>query len=144
MSFAKGAFQWGWRLGLFTLSYVGFTTGVSVYRGKSGIIEYVAAGAITGTVYKFASGPRGMIVGCLLGTALGTIAGTTSYGITKLTGMSLEETRYWQYQWKMKRDSQIQSAYQKQSKSADDKFLEERDSKIFKAQHKQIVDETET
>jgi hypothetical protein len=43
------------------------TTSVSVYRGYSSILEYVAAGCITGALYKFNMGLAGMAVGGGLG-----------------------------------------------------------------------------
>jgi hypothetical protein len=44
------------------------TTSISVYRGYSSILEYVAAGFITGALYKFNMGLAGMAVGGGLGT----------------------------------------------------------------------------
>jgi len=44
------------------------TTSISVYRGYSSILEYVAAGCITGAIYKFNMGLAGMAVGGGLGT----------------------------------------------------------------------------
>jgi Tim17/Tim22/Tim23 family. len=44
------------------------TTSISVYRGYSSILEYVAAGCITGTLYKCNMGLAGMAVGGGLGT----------------------------------------------------------------------------
>ncbi|GFG34337.1 hypothetical protein Cfor_08958 [Coptotermes formosanus] len=94
IAFGKGAFRWGWRLGLFTGSYVLLTTSVSVYRGYSSILEYVAAGCITGALYKFNMGLAGMAVGGGLGGVLGGIAGLVSLTILKLSGMSMEEWGY--------------------------------------------------
>jgi hypothetical protein len=44
------------------------TTSISVYRGYSSILEYAAAGCITGALYKFNMGLAGMAVGGGLGT----------------------------------------------------------------------------
>jgi hypothetical protein len=44
------------------------TTSISVYRGHSSILEYVAAGGFTGGLYKCNMGLRGMAVGGGLGT----------------------------------------------------------------------------
>lgn len=104
VAFGKGAFRWGWRLGLFTGTYVLLTTSISVYRGYSSILEYAAAGCITGALYKFNMGLAGMAVGGGLGGVLGGIAGLVSLSILKLSGMSMEEVRYWQYQWKEDRN----------------------------------------
>jgi hypothetical protein len=43
------------------------TTSISVYRGYSSILEYVAAGCITGALYKLNMGLAGMAVGGGLG-----------------------------------------------------------------------------
>lgn len=99
-AFGKGAFRFGWRLALFSTSFVGLSTMLQVYRGKYGIVEYVAAGGLTGFMYKFNMGPRGWIVGGALGSALGLICGGTTVGLLNLAGLSIEEARYWQYQWK--------------------------------------------
>ncbi|XP_042864880.1 RPII140-upstream gene protein-like [Penaeus japonicus] len=100
MGFARGAWMWGWRLGLFCGSFTFCTTAISVYRGKSSVIEYAAAGGITGALYKFKQGPRATIAGCIIGSALGSLAGSVSLGIMYLTGTSMEEVRYWQHKWK--------------------------------------------
>jgi hypothetical protein len=44
------------------------TTSISVYRGYSSVLEYAAAGCITGALYKFNMGLAGMAVGGGLGT----------------------------------------------------------------------------
>jgi len=44
------------------------TTSISVYRGYSSILEYAAAGCITGALYKLNMGLAGMAVGGGLGT----------------------------------------------------------------------------
>ncbi|XP_064081084.1 RPII140-upstream gene protein-like [Macrobrachium nipponense] len=100
IGFFRGAWMWGWRLGLFTGSLVFITTTISVYRGKSSILEYITAGTLTGMVYKFKSGPKAMIAGGAVGGFLGTIAGSISLALMYVTGTSMEEIRYWQYKWK--------------------------------------------
>ncbi|XP_071549883.1 uncharacterized protein 140up isoform X2 [Panulirus ornatus] len=100
LGFARGAWMWGWRLGLFCGSFMFFTTVVSVYRGKSALLEYVTAGSTTGLLYKFKQGPRAMVAGGIIGGALGTIAGLSNLAIIYLTGISMDEARYWQYRWK--------------------------------------------
>ena len=107
VGFAKGAFKWGWRLGLFTGTYVLLTTTIAVYRGHSSLIEYIVAGGVTGATYKCGLGLRGIIVGGGLGSVLGGIAGLASLGILKMSGMTMEEIRYWQYQWKQERERQF-------------------------------------
>ena len=59
------------------------TTVIAVYRGKSSMYEYIAAGLITGGCYKTNMGLKGMAAGGLVGGALGTIAGGLSLGPIK-------------------------------------------------------------
>jgi len=124
INFAKGAIKWGWRLALFTSTYVGIVTTISVYRGKSSIYEYVAAGAVAGAMYKVNTGLRGMTVGGLLGIGLGGVAGAISLVVLKFSGTSMEEVRYWQYNWKKDRDQSITAAELKNSLSERDPLLD--------------------
>ncbi|XP_072384294.1 complex I assembly factor TIMMDC1, mitochondrial [Diabrotica undecimpunctata] len=103
ISFGKGAFKWGWRLTLFSTSFVAISTMIQVYKGSYGISEYTIAGTTTGALYKFNMGPRGWIVGGALGGVLGTVCGGVTCGILKLAGISMEEARYWQKNWKQSR-----------------------------------------
>lgn len=88
----------------------GIVTTMSVYRGKSSIYEYLTAGTVTGSMYKVNMGLRGMAVGGLLGCGLGGVAGVLSLLLIKVSGTSMEEVRYWQYQWKSNRDKNIHAA----------------------------------
>lgn len=90
---------------------------MSVYRGKSSIWEYVAAGSSTGALFRMNMGLRGMAAGAIVGAGLGIFAGTASLGVMKLSGTSMEEVRYWQYQWHKKRIDLEQAGYAKQMKS---------------------------
>lgn len=100
--------------------FSGITTALSTYRGKNGVIEHVLAGGLTGMLYKFPTGPRAALVGGGLGSnfiyydlhkiqfnfqglALGTIGGLVTVGLLNLSGMSMEEVRYWNYKWKESR-----------------------------------------
>lgn len=85
-------------------------TTISVYRGKSSIIEYLSAGAVAGSMYKINTGLRGMTVGCILGLGLGGLAGGASLLLLKVSGTSMEEVRYWQYNWKLEREAAKRAA----------------------------------
>ncbi|XP_037026165.1 RPII140-upstream gene protein [Bradysia coprophila] len=126
VNFAKGAVRWGWRLSMFTTTYVGIATTISVYRGKSSIYEYLAAGLLTGSMYKVNGGLRGMTVGGLLGCGLGGLAGICSLLVLKASGKSMEEVRYWQYNWKRERDMIEMEADLANSISEKDPLLEQR------------------
>lgn len=90
---------------------------MSVYRGKSSIWEYIAAGSSTGALFRMNMGLRGMVAGGIVGGALGIFAGGASMGLMKLSGTSMDEVRYWQYQWHKKRIDLEQAGYAKQAKS---------------------------
>lgn len=92
---------------------------IAVYRGKSSMIEYIAAGAITGGTYKFNLGLRGITAGMIVGGVLGTIGGGVSLLILKSTGMTMEEVRYWQYKWRSHRDDAINDSFKFQLKGTD-------------------------
>uniref|UniRef100_A0A1B0GMI0 Complex I assembly factor TIMMDC1, mitochondrial n=1 Tax=Phlebotomus papatasi TaxID=29031 RepID=A0A1B0GMI0_PHLPP len=135
MSFAKGAFRWGWRLGLFTSTYVGFITMVSVYRGKSSIYEYILAGTAAGAMYKMNLGLRGMVAGGAVGCALGTVGGLLSVTLLRATGMSMEEVRYWQYKWKVDRQTMIQANLPSSANAEKDPILEAHEERFGKGIH---------
>ncbi|ALC45552.1 140up [Drosophila busckii] len=116
VNFAKGGFKWGWRVGLFTTSYLGIITCISVYRGKSSIYEYLAAGTLTGGLYKVNMGLRGMAAGGIIGGFMGGVAGAASLLLMKASGTSMEEVRYWQYKWRQQRDDTVNDAFRDQAK----------------------------
>ncbi|XP_058813365.1 RPII140-upstream gene protein [Topomyia yanbarensis] len=130
VNFAKGAFKWGWRLALFTTSYIGIQTIISVYRGKSSIYEYLVAGATTGALYKFKMGLKGMTSGGVIGFAFGGIAGALSLAILKASGTTMEEVRFWQYKWRANRDHMINESIKKQTSAERDILLENHHAKF--------------
>jgi len=132
VNFAKGGFKWGWRVGLFTTSYFGIITCISVYRGKSSIYEYLAAGTITGALYKVNMGLRGMTAGGVIGGAMGGFAGIFSLLLLRLSGTSMEEVRYWQYKWRLNRDEQVRQAFkvQAEKESKTPELLKSHDEKV--------------
>lgn len=85
-------------------------TTISVYRGRSSLVEYVSAGAVAGSLYKVNMGLRGMAVGGLLGGGIGGVAGCASLLLLHVSGTSMEEVRYWQYRWRENRDRNIHLA----------------------------------
>ncbi|KAK8726654.1 hypothetical protein OTU49_009975 [Cherax quadricarinatus] len=113
LGFARGAWMWGWRLGLFCGSFMLLSTTISVYRGKPSVLEYLAAGSITGSLYKLKQGPRAIVAGGMIGGALGTLAGCINLAILYITGTSMEEVRYWQYEWKKEYQEKTHKAIRK-------------------------------
>jgi complex I assembly factor TIMMDC1 len=114
--------------------FSGIVTLMSVYRGKSSIWEYLAAGSATGAVYKLNMGLRGMAAGGIVGLAFGGVAGGVSLGVMKMTGTTMEEVRYWQYKWKTDRDVMINDLMKDQPELKDpmmDKHDEELGEEIL-------------
>ncbi|XP_017021571.1 RPII140-upstream gene protein [Drosophila kikkawai] len=134
VNFAKGGFKWGWRVGLFTTSYFGIITCISVYRGKSSIYEYLAAGSLTGSLYKMNLGLRGMAAGGIIGGFLGGVAGVASLLLMKASGTSMEEVRYWQYKWRLERDDNIQQAFKKMTEGDEPELFKVHDEKMTEQQ----------
>ncbi|KAH8388360.1 hypothetical protein KR093_005109 [Drosophila rubida] len=130
VNFAKGGFKWGWRVGLFTTSYFGIITLISVYRGKSAIYEYLAAGSITGAVYKLNLGLRGMASGGIIGGFMGGVAGVASLLLMKASGTSMEEVRYWQYKWRVQRDDTINQAFKNQAQKDAPELFKAHDDRV--------------
>lgn len=65
---------------------------------------------------------------CFSGSFLGLIAGTVSYGLLWMTGTSMKEIKYWQHEWKQKRDAPIMNEYQRLK--YDDELLQSHMQKI--------------
>ncbi|XP_046743252.1 RPII140-upstream gene protein [Diprion similis] len=110
IGFGKGAYHWAWRIALVTGSFVLLTTSVAVYRGKSSLLEYVTAGTITGGMYKTMLGPRAMLVGGAVGGVFGGVTGALTLALLKLSGTTMEEMRYWQYNWKENKEKPFKNA----------------------------------
>jgi gas vesicle protein len=96
------------------IPFSSFVTCISVYRGKSSVLEHTVAGIMTGSMYKINLGLRGMVAGGLVGGVLGTMAGTVTYGVLLLTGKTMEELRQYQYQWSSTRKEATFEATKKQ------------------------------
>lgn len=97
LEFYRGAWRFGWRMAFFSGIYVLIAMGGSVYRNKFGITEQVAAGALSGSVFKMNMGLKGTLAGCFLGSVLGAASGCSTYFLTKSFGVTMPEFRYWQH-----------------------------------------------
>lgn len=92
-------------------------------------------------------GPRGMTAGAAVGAALGIVSGGVSIGLIKLSGVTMEETRYWQYKWKTERIEAYKEGFDKNMKGTpyykSDPMQEFHDAKIVdsKIELNQLADE---
>lgn len=79
---------------------------------------------MTGGAFRMNLGLKGLAAGAIVGAFMGGVAGGMSLGIMRLTGTSMEEVRYWQYQWHKKRiDSELE-AFAKGIKQDDNPLLD--------------------
>lgn len=113
VSFARGAYHWGWRLGIFTGTFSLISTTLSVYRDESSIADYVTGGIITGAIYKANLGPAAMLVGAGLGGALSLFGGILIFSILKLTGLTMQDIRKSLYKIREARQDQMNQAIDK-------------------------------
>ncbi|XP_072940271.1 complex I assembly factor TIMMDC1, mitochondrial [Epargyreus clarus] len=127
VAFAKGAYHWGWRLGMFSGLFGLFTTTLSVYRGDNSLVDYVSAGAITGALYKANLGPAAMVVGAGLGAALSLIGGLLIFGVLKVTGRSMDDIRASMYKLKIARKEQYDQAVEKSAVEKHDNLTRHHD-----------------
>ncbi|KAI5643803.1 tim17/Tim22/Tim23/Pmp24 family domain-containing protein [Phthorimaea operculella] len=184
IAFAKGAARWGWRLGTFTGLFSLTATTISIYRGDTSLVEYLAAGTLTGAVYRCNLGLAATIVGaglvyrcnlglaativgaglvyrsdifivqylaagtltgavyrCNLGLAativgaglgatLSLIAGTAVIGILKATGFSMADIRAALHKVKEAREEQMNQAMEKASEIKNDELTKNHDAAL--------------
>ena len=81
LGFFQYGCRWGWRAGLYSGIYSTTLTAMSIGRDKEDALNYIAAGATTGTVYKIFSGFRGIIVGAVFGAGICVPIGLTMQGL---------------------------------------------------------------
>ncbi|XP_041976650.1 RPII140-upstream gene protein [Aricia agestis] len=130
LSFAKGAYHWGWRLGLFSGMFSFIATSISVYRDDSTIVEYVIAGAMTGALYKANLGTAAMLVGGLLGGVLSTVGGLVILGLLKISGLSMAEIRASLYRIREARQEQMNQGAEKTATEKHDDLTRHHDKII--------------
>ncbi|XP_002738575.1 complex I assembly factor TIMMDC1, mitochondrial-like [Saccoglossus kowalevskii] len=91
--------RWGWRVAALAGMFQGGSLIIALYRNKVDVLNYIAAAGISGSLYKTALGPRGMVAGGILGAVLGVPVGFSLVSLQKLAGEDvLEKFR------RMKRD----------------------------------------
>lgn len=61
------------------------------FRGETGVMEYSFGGLISGALYKFSLGPKGMFSGGFFGAFLGTVGGALIYTLTKITDFETDD-----------------------------------------------------
>ncbi|KAL0277200.1 UNVERIFIED_CONTAM: hypothetical protein PYX00_004564 [Menopon gallinae] len=93
-AFTKGGTIAGAKGFILSGTFITTSTLVSTYRGKSGILEWMAAGSATSALMRWNLGIKGMISGCVSGGITGTIVGIVIYLGLKLTGNTISDIKY--------------------------------------------------
>lgn len=83
---------------------------MSTFRGEPGVLEFTTGGLLTGAFYKFGLGPRGMISGGFFGGFLGTVTGLMIYGLSKITGVTMNDVYQMAYGYFQFKDSNFHKA----------------------------------
>ncbi|XP_017586913.1 PREDICTED: complex I assembly factor TIMMDC1, mitochondrial [Corvus brachyrhynchos] len=92
-SFIRYGWRWSWRVTAFTTIFNVVSTGLSVYRDKTTISNFAAAGAFTGSLFRMHLGLQGLAGGIVFGTAFGIPAGGLLMAMYGLAGETLQEKR---------------------------------------------------
>ncbi|XP_067402415.1 complex I assembly factor TIMMDC1, mitochondrial isoform X2 [Emydura macquarii macquarii] len=91
--FIRYGWRWSWRIATFVAIFNTVCTGLSVYRNKTTLSHFVAAGAFTGGLFRMHLGLSRMAGGSVFGAMFGIPAGGLMMAMQKLAGETLEEKR---------------------------------------------------
>lgn len=91
--FLRYGWRWSWRVSLIVTLFSSVSTGLSVYRDKDALSNYVAAGAVTVGLFRLNLGLRGLVAGSIIGAVLGIPVGAMVVGLQSLTGETTRERR---------------------------------------------------
>ncbi|XP_051636238.1 complex I assembly factor TIMMDC1, mitochondrial [Manacus candei] len=92
-SFIRYGWRWSWRVATFATIFNMVSTGLSVYRDKTTVSNFAAAGGFTGALFRMHLGLQGLAGGLVFGTAFGVPAGALLIALHGLTGETLQEKR---------------------------------------------------
>ncbi|XP_034007110.1 complex I assembly factor TIMMDC1, mitochondrial [Trematomus bernacchii] len=91
--FVRYGWRWSWRVAAFVTLFNSVSTGLSVYRDKNAVSHYVAAGAVTGGLFRLNLGPGGLLAGTLIGVVLGLPTGALIVGMRSMAGDNSRDQR---------------------------------------------------
>ncbi|XP_055020470.1 complex I assembly factor TIMMDC1, mitochondrial isoform X2 [Boleophthalmus pectinirostris] len=99
--FVRYGWRWSWRVAAFVTLFNTVSTGLSVYRDKSKLSHYAAAGAVTGGLFRLNLGLGGLVAGSIIGAVLGygwllslkAPAGLMIISMQSLSGETVRERR---------------------------------------------------
>ncbi|XP_025896430.1 complex I assembly factor TIMMDC1, mitochondrial [Nothoprocta perdicaria] len=92
-SFIRYGWRWSWRVAAFVAIFNTVSTGLSVYRNKTAVSNFAAAGAFTGGLFRMHLGLQGLVGGSVFGVAFGIPAGGLLMVMQSFAGETLQERR---------------------------------------------------
>ena len=110
------------RTGVYAGIYSTTLTALSVGRDKDDAMNYIIAGATTGTIYKVFSGFRGIITGAILGAGICTPIGLGMQALGYFIPYEkvLRETREMEKEKKQKQFKTVESIVDRMEKELED------------------------
>nr|XP_020447870.1 complex I assembly factor TIMMDC1, mitochondrial [Monopterus albus]XP_020447872.1 complex I assembly factor TIMMDC1, mitochondrial [Monopterus albus] len=91
--FVRYGWRWSWRVAAFVTIFNSVSTGLSVYRDKYTLSHYVAAGAVTGGLFRLNLGMGALVAGAVIGAVLGVPTGALIISLQSLAGETVQERR---------------------------------------------------
>ncbi|XP_072318062.1 complex I assembly factor TIMMDC1, mitochondrial [Eucyclogobius newberryi] len=91
--FVRYGWRWSWRVAAFVTLFNTVSTGLSVYRDKSPVSHFAAAGAVTGGLFRLNLGLGGLVAGSVIGAVLGIPAGLMIISMQSLSGETIRKRR---------------------------------------------------
>ncbi|XP_077198422.1 complex I assembly factor TIMMDC1, mitochondrial [Paroedura picta] len=91
--FVRYGWRWSWRVAAFVAIFNTVSISLSVYRDKTSLSHFAAAGAASGGLFRFHLGLGGFAAGSIFGALLGVPAGGLVMVIQKLSGETIVERR---------------------------------------------------
>jgi hypothetical protein len=70
LGFVRHGSKWGWKIGMFAGIFSGCNILLSVYRDKESPLNMMAAGGVSGTLFRIRDGIKPAVGGCVLGVLL--------------------------------------------------------------------------
>ncbi|NXP49318.1 TIDC1 factor, partial [Heliornis fulica] len=92
-SFIRYGWRWSWRVAVFVTVFNTVSTGLSLYRNKTTIGNFVSAGALTGALFRMHLGLQRAAGGFVFGAVFGIPAGGVLMLMQNFVDETLQEKR---------------------------------------------------
>ena len=97
LAMLQGGWRAGWRMGLLAFTFSAVAQSLTAVRNYVNPLDYGAAGAAMGALYKAGMGPRGMVGAGVGGALLGLQGGVLAWALQRLSGITVEERWHMDY-----------------------------------------------